>query len=279
MDAELSRSGSSPRLDAHSYNKVGVIHQPYFMPWLGYFSKLCFCHVFVVLDRVHFTKRHFLDRTRIINMHGEVAWLSLPTGQNLAVPIADVRLRPPDAEWGVRLIRTIESSYATAVHFEAEWPFVRTLLESQLGHEEPFLLSLNLRVVCDFLRHVGVSPPEIIMASDVTEVEEATGRVLDICQKLGITDLVIGSGRSRAVHDFAELRSVGVRTHIQDYLTHHPVYSQARRRQHPFLGGLSIIDALFNAGASEVRHYLTAPSYAPVHLGQDAMNASEATHE
>src|SRR5262245_3474840 len=110
-DATIARAGR---------RKVGVIHQPYFAPWLGYFSKLSFCDVFVVLDRVQFTKRHFLDRTRITNMHGEVAWLSLPTGQNLRVPIADVHLRPPDARTGTRLLKTIESSYATAHYFEQE---------------------------------------------------------------------------------------------------------------------------------------------------------------
>lgn len=249
------------------------------MPWLGYFSKLCFCDVFVVLDRVHFTKRHFLDRTRITNMHGEIVWLSLPTGQNLATPIAEVRLRPPDGKSGARLIRTIESSYATAVHFEAEWPFMEALLESQLGGQPPFLLSLNVSLVCAFLGHLGIRLPEIIMASDVTHVEETTGRVLDICQSVGITDLVIGSGRSQAVHDFDKLRAEGVRILIQDYLALHPVYSQARRRLRAFVRGLSIIDALFNVGAGEVREYLTAATYAPVVLGEDTVNASEARHE
>ena len=42
--------------------REGVLHLPYFLPWLGYFSKLAHCDVFVVLDAVHFTKRHYLDR-------------------------------------------------------------------------------------------------------------------------------------------------------------------------------------------------------------------------
>ena len=78
-----------------STGSCAVVHQPYFFPWLGYLSKLCFCDIFVVLDNVYFTKRQYLDRTRIIDMHGDVSWLSLPTGQNFNRAICDVVLHPP----------------------------------------------------------------------------------------------------------------------------------------------------------------------------------------
>lgn len=225
-NTEPARSGPSPRLDTQSHRKVGVIHQPYFLPWLGYFSKLCFCDVFVVLDRVHFTKRHLLDRTRITNMHGQIAWLSLPTGQNLATPIAEVRLRPPDNKATSRLIRTIEVSYATALRFEPEWPFVEKLLGSNLGGDPPLLLSLNVNLLSGLLAHVGISPPRIVMASSVTQVEGTTTRFVEICERLGITNLVIGTAQSHVVHDLDKLRALGVKIFVQDYLRLHPVYSR-----------------------------------------------------
>lgn len=208
-------------------------------------------------------------------MHGEIAWLSLPTGQNLATPIAEVRLRPPDNKAASRLIRTLEASYATAVRFESEWPFVEEFLGSNLGGHPPLLLSLNVNVLCGLLAHLGISPPQIVMASSVTQVEGTTARLVEICEGLGITDLVIGTGQGQAVHDLDKLRALGIRIFVHDYLRLHPVYSQARRRARPFFRGLSILDALFNVGASEVRGYLMAPTYAPVALEDDTVKATE----
>ena len=69
-----------------------AIHQAYFIPWLGYFSKLAYSDIFVVLDNVLFRKRHYFDRTRIVNMHGEIRWLSLPVGQNFGKKCREVNL-------------------------------------------------------------------------------------------------------------------------------------------------------------------------------------------
>lgn len=46
---------------------IATIHRPYFLPWMGYFSKLFYSDIFIVMDDVNFTKRHFIDRTKIIN--------------------------------------------------------------------------------------------------------------------------------------------------------------------------------------------------------------------
>src|SRR5664279_3360690 len=105
-----------------------VIHQPYFIPWLGYFSKLAHSDVFIVLDNVYFRKRHFLDRTKIINMHGQPTWLSLPTGDNYATSISNVTTHGNKCVYINTIIRTIEYSYARAKHYRTEWPRLRNAI-------------------------------------------------------------------------------------------------------------------------------------------------------
>ena len=45
--------------------KVISIHQPNFLPWLGYFYKIYKSDVFVILDNVQFAKNSIANRNRI----------------------------------------------------------------------------------------------------------------------------------------------------------------------------------------------------------------------
>ena len=57
--------------------RVVVIHQPDFMPYLGFFHRLFFCDVFVLLDHVQLLKRGWHHRDKIKGPQGEL-WLTVP---------------------------------------------------------------------------------------------------------------------------------------------------------------------------------------------------------
>lgn len=42
-----------------------AIHQPNFLPWMGYFYKMAQCDTFVLLDHVEFTKKSYIRRVKI----------------------------------------------------------------------------------------------------------------------------------------------------------------------------------------------------------------------
>ncbi|MBI5188629.1 MAG: WbqC family protein, partial [Nitrospirae bacterium] len=44
--------------------KIVSIHQPHFMPWLGYFDKIQRSDYFVFLDTVQFKKNEFQNRNK-----------------------------------------------------------------------------------------------------------------------------------------------------------------------------------------------------------------------
>src|ERR1700730_2689424 len=56
--------------------RVVAIHQPNFLPWLGYFDKLARCDMFVLLDSVQFPKRNgtWMNRVKVL-VGGEAAWV------------------------------------------------------------------------------------------------------------------------------------------------------------------------------------------------------------
>ena len=67
---------------------IVAIHQPNFLPWLGFFYKISKSDAFVLLDDVQYSKNSFINRNRIKSPNGE-QWLTMPVlhtgkfGQNI----------------------------------------------------------------------------------------------------------------------------------------------------------------------------------------------------
>lgn len=243
-----------------------TIHQAYFMPWLGYFSKLTFSDIFVVLDNVDFRKRHYFDRTKIVNMQGEIRWLGLPVGQNFKTKCNQVYINLSDKSYVDRIIRTIELSYAQARFFDAEWPRLRDVLRQPLDSKTN-LVDINLDIVKSIMTFLEVEMPKIHLASDLIEnCTDPSERIIRICNAVCAKSIVVGGGMSLMVHDWKEITDQGINVYMQNYLEGHPIYKQSRRNRAGFQAGLSIIDAILNVGSKQTLDFLTDKIYSPVFL-------------
>ena len=58
-----------------------AIHQPHFLPWLGYLHRMAQVDAFVLLDHVQFERRNYQNRT-MIRMNDEARWLTVPVMQH-----------------------------------------------------------------------------------------------------------------------------------------------------------------------------------------------------
>jgi hypothetical protein len=60
-------------------SRVVAIHQPTFMPWLGWWDKLVRCDVFIVLDAVQFPKKggSWMNRVKLL-VGDRPAWVTVP---------------------------------------------------------------------------------------------------------------------------------------------------------------------------------------------------------
>jgi WbqC-like protein family len=238
-----------------------VLHQPYFLPWLGYFSKLHFSDAFIVLDNVNFRKRHYFDRTKIINMNGEVHWIGLPVGENFQRKCRDVIVR--EDSFKTALITTLTLSYAKAFpHFEKEIGPVTQILETSIMAGKD-LVDTNMDIVLGVLDHLEIQRPQLYFSSAIGDVSDATERVLMLCKHVHADEVLIGGGSSTAVHDWRRIKAAGISIFIQDYMAQHPQYSQTRRRRLPFQAGLSLVDALFNVGRQRTRDFVANASFNP----------------
>ena len=100
-----------------------AIHQPHYLPWLGYLAKWAAADLFVFLDTVQYEKNGWQNRNRIKTADG-ARWLTVPVHARLGTPIAEVAI---DCEqpWPARHLRAIEAAYGDAPY----WPARRETFE------------------------------------------------------------------------------------------------------------------------------------------------------
>ena len=219
-----------------------AIHQPHFLPWLGYLHRMAQVDLFVLLDHVQFERRNYQNRT-MIRLDEQSRWFSVPVVQRSQKErIIDklVDNTPEGAKsWGTNHFATLRHAYRDAGFFGTYGPGVKRLLETRWER----LADIN-QASLDILRDAfGITTP--LACSSELAVEGARGDlILNICKAVGATQYVVGFGGSRGYLDEAAFAEAGVK--IVQHQFPHPEYRQCGKG--PFIKGLSAIDMLFNVG-------------------------------
>lgn len=232
-----------------------TFHHPYYLPWLGYFAKLDVCDVLVVLDTALFRRNH-IKRVKIVGTRGEPEWLTLPVGNNWAVPCNGVVL-PDLASHTEKVLRTFSLAYGRAEHFEAGVEYVEQVYRSSYVPGRT-IVEANVTAVAT-LRALWSAPKvRVVLASEYSGSADRDERLIEVCTALGIDEVVAGDGSMLRVHDLDRIRRAGIRLLHYPYFTHHPTYPQAQRKRSGggFVPGLSAVDAIFNVGFERIPELL-----------------------
>lgn len=230
-----------------------AMHQPNYVPWLGYFHKLASCDTFVHLDAVQYPRgQSFGARNRIKTPNG-VSWLTIPVsrppGREGKVTYAEVAFA--DAGWPAKHLKTVEMGYRRAPYFDE----VFALYEAGLG-SGPSLLDVNLALIESIADYIGITSRRLRLSELLGEFGQRNELVIDICRALGADVYVSGTGGGREYGDPDLLAEHGIELRFDEYTP--PAYPQLWESFEP---SLSILDALFNCGADGCRALLgDAPS-------------------
>src|SRR3989441_9517724 len=112
-----------------------AIHQPHYLPWLGYFAKWAAADRFIFLDTVQYEKNGWQNRNRVKTPDGS-RWLTVPVHARLGTPIHDVAIDTAQP-WRERPLRAIEQGYAKARHPTPYRDALRSLYPPDRGRPPP----------------------------------------------------------------------------------------------------------------------------------------------
>ena len=116
-----------------------AVHQPQYLPWLGYLAKWAAADVFVFLDTVQYEKNGWQNRNRIRTADG-AHWLTVPVHARLGTPIREVSVDTTQP-WRARHLRAIEHAYARAPHLPAYRDGLRALLDTEWARLAPLTVA------------------------------------------------------------------------------------------------------------------------------------------
>jgi hypothetical protein len=220
-----------------------AIHQPNFLPWLGYFDRMVNADLFVLLDHVQFERRNYQNRT-VIRLEDEARWLTVPVVQvSQKERIVEKQVDNSQGDgargWGPKSFMTLRYAYRKAPYFETYAPRLREILEARWEK----LVDLNIATL-DFVRDALEIRTPMVRSSELPVEGQRSGLLLDICRKVGASAFLGGMGGSRDYLDKEAFAAAGMGVEWQDFRP--PQYPQCGAG--PFLPGLSALDLLFNCG-------------------------------
>ena len=212
-----------------------AVHQPNYLPYLGYFDKLDAADVFIVLDTVQFAKHDWQNRNRIRTKDGW-QWLTVPVIDRFPERIDQVEINGR-TDWPRKHGQALRLHYGGCRFWDAAGPALIELLQRPWQR----LRDLNVAVLDRLCQQIGIRTRRVL-ASTLQAREEPTDRLIDLTRAVGGTVYLAGS-QGPAYMDVARFAQAGIAVEVQAY--RHPVYPQ---RYAPFLPDLSVVDLLCNCG-------------------------------
>ncbi|MCP4222992.1 MAG: WbqC family protein [Actinomycetia bacterium] len=222
--------------------RIFAIHQPNYVPWLGYFYKVANSDIFIILDQVQFPRgRSFSSRNRIKTPNGPTYLtipVKVPSGNEGRANYTEVTFA--DEKWKTKHVKSVELAYKRAPFFDEVFTLYQRALESNES-----LVELNVALIRAIMEYLSIDT-ELVMLSDLLSDPNAKpDLIVDGGNAVGGPIYLSGTGGGRQYNDKELLRRNGIDLAYSAYES--AEYTQLWGDFEP---DLSILDALFNCGPS-----------------------------
>lgn len=226
--------------------KTGIM-QPYFLPYIGYFQLINYVDVFVVYDRIEYSKKGWINRNRILK-NGQDDYISLPIKKDSDYKFIDEReLSDSFATERTKMIRRVAELYRKAPEFTQ----IFSLFEEIMLTEKTNLFEFLYQSVQKISGYLDIQD-KLVISSDVKVNHDLKSpeRIYDFCKELQADTYVNPIGGMEMYHqeDFAKegLQLQFLKPELVEY----------RQFNHDFVKGLSILDVLMFNDKSTVQNML-----------------------
>ena len=217
------------------------IHQPNYLPWLGFFDKIKRSDLFVIFDDVQFPrgKKHFGHRNQIKTPNG-AKWLSVPIKNKSDMVMFNGTLINYETTWQKDHCNLIKNNYQKTPYFNDYYQDI----ENIIMNEYKSLTELSTDLIRYFMTQLDIRTT-IAYSSELSESwEKGSDKIFSILENTNATEYLTGSGPgSQRYIDEKEFDKMGIDLHWQNYECKE--YNQLFG---DFIPYLSVVDLLFNHG-------------------------------
>ncbi len=215
------------------------IHQPNYLPYLGFFDKMRRSDIFVIYDDAQFNKDDFQHRNKIRIYHGW-KWLTVPVGKkNININKIQIKndIEFSKIKWSYAHLREIKDNYKDTPYYH----LYEKELEKIYKRTHDKLIDLNMNLIYFLMDAFNINT-KIIFSSNYGFSSKSSEKLVEIIEAAG-GDIYLSGPGGRNYLDLALFEKKKVKVEFQDYT--YPIYQQ---RYDGFIPNMSSIDALFNVG-------------------------------
>ena len=228
------------------YKVVVAIHQPNFMPWLGYFYKIWQSDIFIFLDDVQFIKTGSSYTNRVsINISDKSRYITIPIKRGNGVQnINETKFL--NEKWKKKIIGTLQANYAKSPYFKQN----RELIFELINFKADNLADYNINFIESISKKLNLNT-KFIRSSKFDIKTKSTQRLVVLIKKVEAEIYISGEGG-----DSYQEHNIYKESNIEVAYNNMPNFKYTQPKIEEFIVGLSVVDAIFNIGFENLKSRL-----------------------
>ena len=215
------------------------IHQPEYLPYIGFFERMADADIFVLLDDVGYQKNGFINRNKIKTEKGP-KWITVPVKNRSSNLKINEVLIDNSKDWQASQWNSIAAAYSKSPYFKEYSKF----FEQTFNKKWERIADLNFYLIENVAKLLGINS-KIMKSSDLKISGKATERLINICQCLKADNYLSGPGNEDHQVEKEEFEKKDIKVEVKEFSN--PEYAQMYMAKE-FFPYMSIIDLLFNEG-------------------------------
>ena len=222
-----------------------ALMQPYFFPYIGYFSLVAKADLFLFFDNAQFIKGGWVNKNKIIS-NRPCGWthINIPIRKHPHDTLIKAAKIANDDDWQKKIKNQIRFYQSRSAFFEE----IYQLIDDILSYETSFVSDFNtnvIRKISDYLELNCRFESTSSLESGASIARKAGEHAVYYCEMLGYKNYINPPGAIDEIFDIEQFR-----THnIGLFCVRNNILNDAKMEVGPF----SIIDDLFLLGKDKVR--------------------------
>lgn len=230
--------------------KKVAIMQPYFFPYMGYFSLIKHTDEFILFDPVQFIRHGWIERNRILKQGGGWIYIKVPLNKfSRDTIIKDVGINN-DTLWQDKILAQLNT-------YKKKAPFyykVKKLLDQLFSEKFTSITKLNeksIELVCDYLNIELKMRVFSEMDLSIQEPNEPDEWALNICKAMGGVKEYWNAKGGEEFFSRKKYEANGISIHFLNLKS-----IEYQQIENTFEPGLSILDTLMFNSPKEINSLL-----------------------
>lgn len=216
---------------------VCTIHQPNYLPYLGFFEKASRSDIFILYDSTQFKKNDWQNRNRVCSKNGW-QWISIPVLHNFGQKIYETKIDPKKkglkSNW-----QTLQTLYGKAPYFKK----FDERFEEIYKRDYEYIADLNCDLIFLIADILGIKTKFVRNTTLPALKTTSTQALVDLCKMVN-ADTYISGSEGRNYIETEKFEEEKIKIVFQNYI--HPEYTQFNRME--FISHMSTVDLIFNHG-------------------------------